>query len=260
MNITLDHFLPHLTTTFISSEATLELPNGSKIKGQVFEGTLGTIPTVRKAGFYALYVKHTEQFYFGSTRDLYQRLIAHGYTLTQGTHKNRHFRKLDLSHPEFLIEYKAFVIEDREQAFNVEQLLIDKMWGSPKLMNLHRDVRFGVGYRHSPESIEKFREIANNRAPMDQGIKDKISGKLKGRTLDPTHATNLGEMNKARWKDPEFIAMWREKRGVKRATADGVVYDSVSHIARSYGIGITTAFRRINSTSPQYTNWKILDE
>lgn len=80
MNITLDHFLPHLTEPFTSSEAALELPNGCVVTGQVFEGVLGEVSVGDIPGIYAIYVKPTGQFYFGSTRSLSRRLTAHKST------------------------------------------------------------------------------------------------------------------------------------------------------------------------------------
>lgn len=258
MEITLDHFL---SSKQLSSnkllEVTLSLPVG-ELKGILYEGSLEKIPALKSGGVYAIYEHQSGQFYYGSTKNLNHRLLAHLITMRNGEHKNYHFRKFKLDECYFSV--KAICVSDREQAFDIEQLLVSKCWGNPRLMNTCRDVRSLIGYRHDDEAIEKMRQHALSRGPLDQAIKDKISDKLKGRTLDPTHAANLGEMNKARWQDPEFIAMWRAKRGVKKVSAGGVVYESISDVARVHSIGISTAHRRVHGKYPQYADWKFIEE
>jgi group I intron endonuclease len=257
MEITLDHFLSSKQVCpGMQLQVTLSLPEG-ELKGTLYEGPLEKLPALKSGGVYAIYEKATGKFYYGSTGNLNIRLLNHLITMRNGEHKNHHFRKFDINSSDFTV--KVITVPDREQAFDIEQLLVSKCWGNPKLMNICRDVRTGIGYRHTEEAIAKMSFAAQNRPEMEQVIKDKISTKLKGRTLDPTHAANVSESNKARWEDPEFVARWREKKGIKRASVGDVIYDSVSHIARAYGIGITTAFRRINSTSLQYADWKLIE-
>lgn len=257
MNITLDHFLPHLTVPFTSSQAVLELPCGDVVTGQVFEGVLGEVSVEDQPGFYALYVKHTGQFYFGSTQNLAKRLTAHKSTLLRGIHKNPQFRRLDLNHPDFLIEFKAFVLDDAKQALDIEQSLVDKMWGSPKLMNVRvTDVRYNTGLSHSEEAIEKMKLTLQSRRPLSSEHKDKISRSLKARELDPSYV-GVGLLNKARFADPVFSAKWRERSGIKKVSAGGIVYESISDLARAHSISTSTAHRRVHS---KYADWKFIEE
>lgn len=253
MEITLEHLISGKPLGLTDKECVLTLPDNSSLTGIYIENKLDFVTTKLGVGVYAIHVCFTGQYYFGSTNDLYRRLVSHRTALTKGVHKNRFFRAIDLISPDFEITYKALAIEDREVAYKIEGLLIDMCWGRPELMNIHQDVKSMLGIKHTDETRERMRQSALLRPPPSTEIRNKISQTLSNRQLKPTHALKISESNKRRWKDPEFRKMWAERKGVKQVMVSGLTYDSVSHAARAHGIGISTAHRRVND--PKYADW-----
>jgi len=253
MEITLEHLISGQPLGLTDEECVLKLPDGRSVTGVYIENKLDTVATKLRVAVYAIHVRFTGQHYFGSTNDLYQRLVNHRGSLTRGVHKNRFFRAIDLINPEFELTYKALVVDSREIAYEIEELLISSCWGKPELMNVHRDVKSSLGVGHTEETKERMRINALGRPPMTQEVKDRISQSLSNRRLNTTHASNVGEANKRRWEDPEFRKAWAERKGIREVMVAGVTYESISCAARAHGIGVSTAHRRVKD--PKYKDW-----
>lgn len=252
--ITFDDLVSCFRRTKGEVKAKLTSKDAPSFIGTFFEGSLSKIPFIYAPCVYVLRESGSGKFYIGSTKDAYVRLLAHRYTLSIGENKNPNLQQLYNDSTEALFDIKIFTVANREAAFDLEQLLLFKFFGSEFCLNASPTARSPLGFKHSEETKEKFSTIAANRT-IGESTRKKISATLTNRPLDPEHAAKVAASNSARWDDPEFRKKWLDKRG-KKVTVDGVPYDSASHAARAFSIGTSTAHRRFNN--PNVTNWQFV--
>lgn len=116
-------------------------------------------------GAYVIVNERDDVVYAGSAGNLYQRYHEHRHTLKKGNHKNSNLQKC--SEVEKL-SFKGFHTETREDAFDVEQRLLDQHKDKPSFCNISTDARLNAkGHVILPETQEKMRlsRIGKPRSP-----------------------------------------------------------------------------------------------
>lgn len=160
----------------------------------------------------------TGELYIGSTNNVKVRLGHHHNSFITNKHKNPRFRELTKTLTPDYIDAIIVFIDDRETAFDVEDLLLDKYSNDPLLMNIATDARVSQkGRPLSKEHKQKLSEIKKkigitpeNRAAIIEGMKK-------------------SELVKAHVK--KINAMCREPISI-----NGVVYESVTEAKKSLKI------------------------
>jgi len=119
-------------------------------------------------GVYVIYHPKTEQFYIGSTSNLYTRLITHRHALKRNKHQNYNLQTAYNEDP--LIKASCFMVKNREHAYQIEQYLLEVNWETKQLFNSSPDARNSlalVSYKGvvfsdtRRENMSKARKISN---------------------------------------------------------------------------------------------------
>ena len=241
--------------------------------------------TLKDVGAYLLHNPETDETYVGSGV-LTKRRTEHYRELVSGTHHNENLQNAYNKNPNF--EFIAVPMQDRDEAFSLEQAIIDEQWGNPLFLNLSRNARAccveitpeiranmsaanlgkNLGRKHSEETNERNRQrnlgkvlspetIAKRVAkitgvPRAPEVIEKIRLLCIGREHTEESKNKMSVAAKARGYSDNAIA------GMKKAisipiVADGVVYESASAAAREYGIDPSTALTRVRNA--KVSNW-----
>jgi len=108
-------------------------------------------------GVYIIHNKDTDQTYVGSG-NLKSRYKMHEYLLRNDRHWNHQLQGAYNANQNFDFVGVDVYSADREEAFDIEQCLVDEHWDSGLLLNLAKDVRTPrFGAEHTEESKEKMR-------------------------------------------------------------------------------------------------------
>lgn len=233
-------------------------------------------PRVVYCGVYAIKHLATGRMYIGSSGDLHGRQQEHQYGLRRGNHPNAGLQYAYNQDPQ--LEFVVRFTDNREDAYDLEQQLIDEYFSSGLLFNLASDARFSTkGRFHSTETREKMRlgsvakglgipKSLEHRENIRKGLTgyvkspehiEKLRESLTGRQLTPEHRQKVSEANLRRDYSPEHIDHMRElaKDRQKPVVVDGVEYDSIKSAAQANGINKETARGRIASSNPRFSGW-----
>lgn len=139
-------------------------------------------------GAYLIVDDNNEKAYVGSTGDLRTRMLRHNRELNNGTHYNA---ELQEHHEKNELNFIALAMEDKEQALNFEQSVLDCFHDTPVLCNKAIDAReAGKNFVPSISHRAKLRQ-ANLGRPKSEDHKKAISQTLTGRKLSPEHAEKV---------------------------------------------------------------------
>lgn len=141
---------------------------------------------VGEIGVYTLFNPETYELYVGSGV-LPVRYKGHYYQLRKNIHKNYKLQNAWNRNPNFIFD--SVRCDNREEAFDFEQLLIDENWGKRGFLNLEKNAR-GGGSQHTPETIEKIRK-ANLGLKRSEEAKRNMSEAQKGKVLSDEHKQKL---------------------------------------------------------------------
>lgn len=113
-------------------------------------------------GVYLLTNDNTGEVYAGSGY-LAKRAKDHYYSLAAGKHKNARLQEAYNRDPNF--QFHPVEVPDRDEAFDIEQAIIDEHKDNPLFLNMCTNARSGAapGRRHSEETKEKIRRANTGR-------------------------------------------------------------------------------------------------
>lgn len=108
---------------------------------------------------YVIQEIHTGEMYIGSSRRVYKRVSLHKQFISTNTHPNTNFSKLLTKTNITNFELIVIFTTTREEAYEIEQLLVNRYKDSGKLINIAYDVRYAMrGVSMSEEHKEKIRK------------------------------------------------------------------------------------------------------
>lgn len=125
---------------------------------QGLEGLKQVTPTLpadhdKTISMYLIYFPKTKRFYVGSTQITVRRLYGHYGGLINGSHPNeRCLAEFELDDSPVFYVFQA---NNRDHAYELEQMMIDLHLDSGRLLNICPDVK---GRISAPETIEKFKK------------------------------------------------------------------------------------------------------
>jgi len=239
----------------------------------------------RVCSAYAIFHVASGKVYVGSTSNTYYRRKAHLNHLTCGTHPNRHLQNAYNLNKELKLR---FVLTDtREEAYEIEQRMIDEYMNKGILFNVAKDVRYsGVEFKHKPETIELLRKLSTGRKLSDEA-KRKIGLASKGRSVGLKRSPEtIAKMQEAQRRQPSptkekldqlkrmaLISAQRRlgnklaentiqkcklhgQRTAKHVEIDGVTYNSITEASKVLKVERSVIRNRIASNTPKFQNWK----
>lgn len=131
-------------------------------------------------GFYSITIEKSGFIYLGSTRNISNRISHHIGKLRRNMHYNKKLQDAYNLNKKIIIDCRF--TETREEAYDIEQEEVNKLWGSNLLCNVSKDVRSVVETMHT--------EKANNKRLITTNKEDFIKSQSE-RTIE-------------QWKNPEF--------------------------------------------------------
>ena len=194
-------------------------------------------------GTYLLHNRDTNETYVGSGV-LVDRKNSHFCRLETNTHPNKKLQAAYNQNPNF--DFVGVNVEDREQARDFEQVLLDENWGNPFLLNISNNARAGV-YSPTEETRQKLSDVWNGRKHSDES-RAKMSESMKGIPKSDEHRRKISEFMKSRIDSPETLEKKRQMnmRRAVQVERNGIVFESLSDASRHLNIPLTTLRRHYN--------------
>lgn len=203
----------------------------------------------------AYIIRHeaTDKMYVGSTKDADKRIYQHKLDLRNGTHPNKDLQAAYDQDSNITIELKETVT--REEAYAVEQELLDKGINSGNLFNIAADAKIPAKGRLVSDHTRQLISTVHKGKKLSEEHKQRLSEAHVGRVFSDEHRKNLSEANKGRVLKPETLQKAVESNS-KKVVVEGTEYPSVKEASKAYGISATTAVDRLKSESERFKNWQ----
>lgn len=224
-------------------------------------------------------IKHckTGRIYVGSTKDINERIYENRRKLKKNYHKNKTFQ--EAYNDSDILQIYFILTNSREEAFDLEQWLLDRYWDSGILFNIAKDARKSAnGAIRTPETLDKMHKVSLGRKRSIESIEktrlSHIGRKCSEETLVKMRAwTRTDEMKKkiglknkialtGKKIDPKIAKLNAERLAVSRelqkkaVLINNIKYESVSFASNSLKIGKATVIYRLKSK--YFTEWNYL--
>lgn len=123
------------------------------------------------SGVYILFDKKSGYFYIGSSENMSKRVQRHFRDLKSRKHHNSRLQKIFDAGSDFLPIYQT--VEEREDAYYIEQTIIDANKNNPLMVNIGSSVIGGDNMTRNPD-----------RVSIIERIKDSVNKKMKSLSND----------------------------------------------------------------------------
>lgn len=191
---------------------------------------------IKSAAAYLIESSDSGEFYVGSTGHLVNRLKSHTSNLARNKHPNFGLQKIFNEKERSNLTVYIKETKDREEALDIEQLLLDRFKGTPKILNVAFDARRGGAGR-----------------PMTESNRAKLSVAVKGKKKPEGFSEKLSKANKEHPRREELNKALSENRmsgnnpNAKLVLCYGIVYGSGSEAARALGISRSVMDRKLKN-------------
>lgn len=204
------------------SEELIPLKKPPQKKGTLFPGA------------YELIHNESGKIYIGSARDLASRRNEHLSRLRNGEHHVKEMQELFKEDKD--VDFNYYPTETREQAYDIEQLLLDKNKDNNNLLNFHINSRNPEGVKHSDETKNKMADKKTGSKLSDE-TKNKIREAHIGRTVSSEGKENMSKAKKIQFSIPankeKLLSL--SMATAKSITIDGIEYESLREASRQLG-------------------------
>lgn len=249
------------------------------IKNSLFKNTLSknkaTVPAV-------YYIKNTfnGSFYIGSTKNISNRISSHKMNLCLNNHRNSNLQtSFNNAHTnKSFFDICIIFINDREEAFEIEQYLLDYFKDDKNKCNKAIDSKSSslglkisdeskqkmrlrkLGIKASNETKQKMSEAHKNRIYSEDHInKIKLMHKYRTYTsLSDEHKKKLSLAGKRRKLSEEHIQILKNGLHIKRKSViiNNIKFNSIKDAVDELKIPKTTIYRRLND--PENINYNYI--
>jgi predicted GIY-YIG superfamily endonuclease len=211
------------------------------------EGVMPRNPDLKPAAYILEHVD-TGDIYIGSTRNVTDRLRGHLSALRNNHHGNKPLQER-FNHSPAVVLKETIPASSRDEAFEIEQRLMDENKNNPQLLN--RNSR--VGYRDEEMNVKVIEKLKSTPRTEKQlaALKEfhPRSRHWVGRKhSDETRVKMRQAMTPAKQKQVDGLI---ERLG-KKVLVDGIEYRSASEAAKAKGVSQPTIVRWCND--PNHTD------
>lgn len=250
------------------------------------KSTIGDLP--HEPGTYIITSEEVDKAYVGSASDLAKRYNDHNWGLKNNSHPNKGLQELYNKHNGELT-FTATSLENRELAYDFEQIILDEYRDSGLLTNIAKHARqsskdmpvseeirkkisdaqkgnqYKLGHKHSEETRRKISEsnkgiVKNLGRIVSEETRKKISDAQKGmihRPIGWKHTeeskAKMSEVCKGRVFTEEHKAKLSDRK-VSPVIINGVEYKN-RHIAAKE-LNTTVRIVQWRCISPNFPDWK----
>jgi group I intron endonuclease len=191
----------------------------------------------------------------GSSTRIGLRAANHLTLLKGNYHINHQFQAAYNENPNFNKVF--YVTKTREDAYDVEQALINHYAPTGLLLNLAMDARISNKGRVYDAAHRQRLSERMKGAVVSEEVRKKISAALTGRITSDLTKQILSTQKKGK-PQPESIAEMcraRNRARSKKVSINGIVYASSREAARQNNTRADTTRLRLKSNSPQWKDW-----
>lgn len=219
-----------------------------QIRRNMYEGMPSSLHH-RVPGFYILHHQNSDRFYVGSTKNIYHRISQHRRSTKASVRDIASQDILAICEHEGGFVFDVFFVptQDREQAYDYEQLFLNCFMPTGRLFNRATNARSSwLGSRHTDERKEELRQsMLGNKFSLGrkhtEEHKARVSAKLKGIP-----------------KSPETVERMRAAQKTTPISVHGIHYSGVREAAKALGISAGLVTRKLKSKSPVHKAWVYL--
>jgi len=180
--------------------------------------------------------KYTSKIYVGSSSQIYRRIYLHKNLMNKRIHDNINVTELLKITKTENFDLVIIFTDTRDEAYSLEQFIINYFKESGLLLNIANDVRFArLGAKNTKEHIEALRRANIGRIPSEE----------TKQLMSNFHKTNEKAIN-------HFKNILESKR--RRLMVDGVEYESLTQagIQSNHNESSVRKFLRNNSNPNIY--------
>lgn len=211
-------------------------------------------------GAYVIRHVATGKLYIGSTRDVYFRIKRHFNDLAKGNSSNKALQEAFDKEP--FLTTSVYETNTREEAYKIEQELIDYLINSDILFNIATDVKASnKGKTMSPEHKEMFRRLNTGR-PMSLEHKAKLLKINLGKKLTDEQKEEIGLRRRGKKRPLEELRNFMESRreNGQPVEIDGIKYRSIPEASESLNITYHQVYHRCHSKPNGFPNWNLISK
>lgn len=254
-----------------------DIPETEAQKFMEFDGTgLRNVP-----GIYILENLSTYKTYVGSSKNLAARILRHRSDLINGIHINKKLQdSFNKTKDKNNWVIHIGLLDNREEALNREQLILDEGHGTKHLLNISPWARRGfnkeleeqrlqklLDFVRSPEhrkntsehsKLKWLNEDFRKRCIYSMGKNIEVNGIKYGSIREASRETgySVATIKSKLIDDKAFIDKIKTSRKV---ICEGIIYDSITAASLAYGIVDSAMHWRINSKSYLWKDFKYVD-
>lgn len=193
----------------------------------------------KECGAYVITHMESGKRYIGSTSDLRARKTVHMAYLNTGTHVNQALQEAFNSDPD--LEFRFYPTETREEAYDIEQLLLDRNHGKPDCLNIASNARLPwLGRKHTEETKAKMSETASQRPDLSDEEKQRLRILRVGIPHSDEVRSRMSESHKG-----------KPSPAARPVMVNGVLYRSGLEAARMLGMPASTVKKKLNDPTNQ---------
>lgn len=210
----------------------------------------------KSIGVYLIIHIKSKKTYVGSHANLYSRKYQHDFLLRQGTHFVKEFQEIFNDDPRLLVMF--IVTDNREQAYDLEQHILDKFHSTEWLLNVAKNAR--LANKDLPVSDETRRKlsVAGKGRTQNSEWVAKRTNRMIGRKLDQKTIEKIREKAMARGVNPSLTLLAKLKNS-KPVMVDGIKFDSLVDASSHFKISNSAARKRIFSKNPLFSGWQFFE-
>jgi group I intron endonuclease len=299
-NFKLEDILKQHDNTYSGISIFLNLPSGETkreiLKTLLWSPLCNLQNKQARAAAYFINNIANNQIYIGSTSNIFRRLGYHRNKLVSNTHSNVNLQNGFHVNLKGFIDVCVIFANDREDAYDIEQMLLDSFKDDKRLTNIAinaRKTNLGIPWEQerkdyisrintgrivSKETREKISKAHIGKIRSEE-IRKKLSIAFKGRKLSKEHILLISERTKGRkatleTKLKQSIAQKGKKvspegranmhiasRALQKPiTINGTHYDSILIASKTLHIPTSTIGIRLRSEKEPYKDWKYANE
>lgn len=217
-----------------------------------------------KSGVYVIMPQDLVWVYIGSSSSISRRLAEHFYLLRHQKH-DKHEMQVDFT-DDVKFVYLYQLCEDRDQAYALEQTIIELFANHPGLLNVATDAKSpwirGEEYVHPLKGLNRPNDVKRKislvvKSQYENGRVSPMSGRKHTEETKRTMAEKaIGRVVSEETK--QKLSSQRQLGKHSRAKAvvvNGVEYDCVKSAAIALNIPYPTVYYRVSSDSPEFNCW-----
>lgn len=219
---------------------------------------------IKRMGVYVIRHNPSGMIYVGSSSDIDTRIRKHKNFLENGTHVNKKLQEAFDRDGNF-VYLTVKITSDREEAFDLEQKMLDDYHPKGKLFNTAINARkSSKGLPTSSYQKQRVKEIHSGKVLSDlhkqkllTANKNKIVSEETKKKLSAARQQRVTS-DETRRKISEYNLANSSQR--KKVVIDGLEYRSLTEAASKYGISIKSVRTRCFSSSEKYKNWELYED